>query len=149
MLRKKLAATAAGALVICGFAACTSAKPPAAQQPGAEPPGTATMGIDGRDAGVTHQVSCVPSGTLTKIVIGNDQSGATALVSDQEALAVKSVDLRNLTGFSGSFNAGLDGGDAAVTMVSRTYRMSGTAYGFTSADPSHSTSRSFSIAVGC
>jgi lipoprotein LpqH len=149
MLRKMVAAMAAGASVICGFVACTSAGPPAPDQPGAETPGTATVHIDGQDAGVTHQVSCVPSGALTKIAIGNEQSGATAVVSNEEALAVKSVDFRDLTGFTGSFNQGLGGGDAGVTMIGRTYRMSGTASGFTSADPSHSTSRTFSIAVGC
>jgi lipoprotein LpqH len=147
-MRIRIAEVVVVPLLIGGLAGCTSAAPPTQQLPGAESAGTATARIDGQDAEVTHQVSCVPVDTLTKIVIGTEQAGATALVSNDPTLTVKSVNLRDLTGFTGTFDQGL-GDEAVVTMVGRTYRMSGTAYGFDSADASHAKSSTFAIAVAC
>ena len=75
-------------------------------------------------------------------------SGVSALLASEEELVVKNVSVRDLGGFTGSFNEGL-GGDATVTMDGRTYTIDGTAEGFETADPSFRTSGTFKIKVAC
>jgi hypothetical protein len=140
---------AAGALTVGGVAACSSAPAPDAQQrSGTLPAGTAKVIINGQDAGTTTDVSCQPAESLTTISTGNQQAGATVLLSSDQALTVQAVDLRNLGGFTGSYNNGL-GGKADVELIDRTYKVSGTADGFDSDNPSFRSSGAFSITVAC
>jgi hypothetical protein len=137
-------------LVAAGLAGCSS-EPPSGQpqqQSGTVPVGTAKVSIDGRDASATGTLSCHAIGTVTTLRSGNEDAGVTAVVSSDPALVVQSVSIHNLADFSGSYNEGL--GDAAkVTLVGRTYQLSGIADGFDTNSPSFRTSGEFSIQAAC
>ena len=104
--------------------------------------------VNDADAGTTDAVQCSVAGPLTTITTGDDKSGVTALVSNADALTAESVTIRNLGGFTGSYNAGL-GGQAKVTQTGRTYDITGTADGFQTDQPSFRTSGTFTIKVAC
>ena len=110
------------------------------------------MTVNGQDVGTTDSVQCSSAGTLTTITTGSpdnpDAPGISALVASEDELVVQEVGIRDLGGFTGSFNAGL-GGEAAVTMTGRTYAITGTADGFETANPSFRKSGTFDIKVAC
>jgi hypothetical protein len=97
---------------------------------------------------LTAAVDCTVAGPLTTITTDDAQIGVTALVSNEGELTAESVSIRNLGGFTGSYNAGL-GGEATVTMTGRTYAITGTATGFATDQPSFRTNGTFTIKVAC
>lgn len=106
------------------------------------------MTVNGQNIGTTEAVQCTPAGSLTTITTGDQASGITTLVSNKAELTAEAVDINNVGGFTGSYNAGL-GGSAKVTMTGRTYDITGTADGFNTANPSFRTSGTFAIKVAC
>ena len=144
----RVAAVVAATLVVGGVAGCSSGPPPAKPQPGTLVAGTAQVSINGKDAGTTEAVQCVPAGSLTTITTGDDASGVTAMVSNKAGLVAESVSINNLGGFTGSYNADL-GGTAKVTMTGATYDITGTADGFNTDSPSFRTGGTFAIKVSC
>jgi hypothetical protein len=104
--------------------------------------------VNGQDAGTTEAVQCDATGPLTTITTGGRDAGITAMISNQDELVAESVAIRDLGGFTGSYNIGL-GGDAKVTMTDRTYDISGTADGFNTDEPSFRTAGTFAIKVSC
>jgi hypothetical protein len=142
----------AAALAIAGATAIAvagcSSPPPAKPQPGTLVVGTAQVTVNDADAGTTHAVQCSAAGSLTTITTGDDQSGVTAMVSNEDGLTAESVSIRNVGGFTGSYNAGL-GGEANVTMTGRTYAITGTADGFATDKPSFRANGTFAIKVSC
>ena len=106
------------------------------------------MSIDGQDAGTERKVSCVTIETVTSINTGNEQAGFTAAVSSGGGLVVQTVSIRNLGGFTGSYNKGL-GEPAHVTMIDRTYQISGIADGFDINNPSFRKTGKFAIQLSC
>jgi hypothetical protein len=149
MRTRSVLGTAVLAAIAASATACSSSPPPAATPPGALSPGTAQVTIDGRDAGTTHAVSCSPAGFLTTITTGDDTSGVSAMVSNEDALTAESVSFRNVAGFTGSYNAGLGEPAATVSMTGRTYDISGTARGFRTDNASFSTQSRFTVKVAC
>lgn len=145
----KNALGAAAALLALGAAAgCTSTTMPFEMKPGVLPPGTAQLTVNGHDVGPKAAVQCVWNERLTTIKIGDEPSGAIAMVSNTDELAVEWVRIRDLNGFTGSYNQGL-GGKAQVRITSSTYQISGTADGFNSASPSRPATGKFTIGVSC
>lgn len=135
----------AAAVLLAGCSSTPSEqKPP----PGELVAGTAEVTVDGVDTGTTQAVQCVPAGSLTTITTGDQRSGITALISNESGLVVKSVSVRDVAGFTGSYNEGL-GGKGAVTMTGRTYDIAGTADGFRTAQPAVRASVGFAIKVSC
>jgi lipoprotein LpqH len=134
----------AAALVVAG---CSSGTPPFKAAPGVLPPGTAEVTIDGRHADTNGAVQCAPVGSSTTITAGDESSGATVMVSEGKRLTVEFVRIRNLNGFTGDYNLGLEG-DAAVALTRSTYLVTGTALGFNpkSIKP---TTHPFTIQVAC
>ncbi len=140
-----------GALLVVSIAAgCSSPTPhSAAPAPGTLPSGTAKVVIDDKDSFSTHSVSCLPLGWLTIITIGDNRAeGVTAYVSNKDSLSAKSVSIRDLGGFTGSYLDGL-GGNATVSMPDRTYDINGTARGFDATKSSATTTGNFEIKVSC
>jgi hypothetical protein len=133
---------------LLAVAGCSSGPPNYQPAPGTLVAGTAQMTVNGQNIGTIEAVQCTPAGSLTTITTGDQASGITTLVSNKEALTAESVDINNVGGFTGSYNAGL-GGAAKVTMTGRTYDISGTADGFNTANPSFRTSGTFAIKVAC
>jgi hypothetical protein len=138
----------AAAATMLATAGCSSGPPDYQPAPGTLVAGTAQVTVNGQDAGSTEAVQCNSTGPLTMITTGDQNSGVTAMVSNQDQLIAESVAVRDLGGFTGSYNAGL-GGTAKVTMTGRTYDISGTADGFATANPSFRTSGTFAIKVAC
>lgn len=126
--------------------ACSSDPTPVAEQQGALPAGEARMSVDGNPEVGTNNVACWPAGSMTTFTIGSDHEGATVVLDASQA--VQTVSIRNLNGFTGSYNVGL-GGHAMTTMTGRTYLVVGTAEGFAAVNPSSRTSESFAITVSC
>ena len=147
-LRRLTPILTAGALLAASLAGCSSAPPPEAQAPGTLPGGTATVSIDGQDAGTSRNVSCQTVGTTTTVTTGDEQTGSTAVISTDPSVLVRSASIRDLGGFTGNYSEGL-GEPADVTVAGRTYHISGTADGFATDNPSFRKSGKFSIKVAC
>lgn len=136
------------AIAVAPIAGCSSEPPEYKPGPGALVAGTAQVTINGQDTGTTDAVQCSSTGALTTIDTGDDAAGVTAIVSNSDGLVAESVGITNLGGFTGSYNNGL-GGTAKVTMIDRTYEITGTADGFDTAKPSFRIPGTFAIKVSC
>ncbi|WP_199254426.1 lipoprotein LpqH [Mycolicibacterium mengxianglii] len=141
------AVTLAG-LLLTTTAACSSGPDQGPPAPGALTPGTAAITINDRDLGTITSVGCTSAGPLTTITTGNENSGSTAVVSNADGLSAQSVYIRDLGGFTGSYNSDLDG-TAEVTMTGNTFVITGSADGFDTERPSFRTAGSFEIKVAC
>lgn len=146
-MTKSLAVTVSVLLLAGGMAACSTVKPPN-KIPGELNAGASEVTIAGAVVARSTSVSCSPEGTVTTIDTGSKDEGTTSTVSNDGGLGAKSVVLRNVGGFSGSYWEGL--GDAGrVTMKDRTYEITGTAMGYSADDPIHRKPETFSIRVAC
>lgn len=147
--RVRIAAlTIASAAVSLVAAGCSSAPEKASPPPGTLIAGTAQITIGDADLGEFTSVECVAAGPLTTITTGDDAAGSTSVISNADGLSAKSVSIRGLGGFTGSYQDGL-GGDAEVSMNGNTYTISGTADGFDTDKPSFRTTGTFTIKVAC
>lgn len=147
-MTNRVALAGAVALVIGGTAGCSSTAL-AEQAPGTLPPGAAQVAIDGNELPTIKAVQCPPSERyLRTIVVGNDGSGATVMVSNAGKLTVEFVRIRNLNGFSGDYNRGLAASDATVVLNDNTYQIAGAAVGYGPDSPERTTTK-FTIKVSC
>lgn len=139
---------AAAALLASG---CPSSPPEYTPSDGELPAGTAQISINGQDAGTTGAVQCNTTEWLTTISTGDQTAGINALVSNRDDLAVETVSINNLGGFTGTYTAdvGPTGGEAEIAMAGRTYQISGTADGFSTDEPSFRVPATFTIKVAC
>lgn len=110
--------------------------------------GTAHITVNNDDLGEFHAVQCTSAGAYLTIGTGNDQQGSTVVVSNADGLVAKSVSIRDLGNFTGSFNEGL-GGKAEVSLDGSTYTITGTADGFDTDKPSFRSNGSFTIKAAC
>jgi hypothetical protein len=147
-MMRRASAAMVGAAALAAVAGCSSSPPDYRPPAGQLVAGTAQVTVNGQDVGTTEAVQCTPAGTMTTISTGDAGSGVSAVVSNADALTVRAVGIRDLGGFTGSYNEGL-GGKAAVTMSGRTYEITGTADGFATDNPSFRTSGTFAIRVSC
>nr|WP_228768765.1 lipoprotein LpqH [Mycolicibacterium malmesburyense]CRL70788.1 hypothetical protein CPGR_01714 [Mycolicibacterium malmesburyense] len=142
--------TCCSVAIALGLAGCSS--PPDYTPPKGElVAGTAQVTVNGQDAGTTDAVQCNTTGYLTTITTGDQASGVTAMVSNKEELAVESIGINNVGGFTGSYTAGVgDPTEAAdISMTGRTFDISGTAEGFNTDKPSFRAPGTFEIRVSC
>ena len=146
-MRKLFFNATAAALVAAGVGACSS--PPASPPRGALPPGTAEVTINHATLPATTAVECMPIGSLTTITTGDSAAGVTALISNATGLTAKSVSIKGLGGFTGSYMDKLDGNAADVRMADQTYIIHGIADGFDADNPSMRTTGTFAIRVAC
>lgn len=145
------ALTAPIAVAVLAVAGCSSPAPEYQPPPGALVAGTAQVMVNGEDAGTTTAVQCDSAGTLMIMRTGDqgpDAPGTSAMVASNDELVVREVGIRDLGGFTGSYNSGL-GGEATVGMTGRTYDISGTADGFATDNPSFRTTADFTIKIAC
>jgi lipoprotein LpqH len=116
-----------GALIIGGTAGCSSDPPK--PKAGVLPPGTSRLTIDGLDATSNRTVDCASVESMTTLKSGDDTAGATVMVSTRGKLIVEFVRIRNLNGFSGDYNRGLEG-SATASVHDAVYDITGTARGY-------------------
>jgi ipoprotein LpqH len=138
---------AAVVAVACVLAGCSSDHP-AKLQHGVLSPGTAQLTIDGNDAGKIGSVQCAAVATRTTIRTGDDNAGVTVQLSNATKLTVELVRIRNMDGFSGDYNLGLGGDDAAAALTESTYHITGTAFGYRS-EAIAPTKQQFAMQVAC
>ncbi len=142
-------AALAALTAIAGLAGCTSAPTPTTQPAGALPPLTAQVTINGDDVGMTNTVSCFQDGRTWTIDAGDDAAGITAVLSTSDGVAAKSILIRNLDGFTGSYWDGTNG-NATAELVEGNWMVSGAVDGFNTSDPGvQRDSRDFTIKVNC
>jgi ipoprotein LpqH len=140
--------TGTAALLLATAVGCSSGPEEQPLPPGELAPGTAAITVNGKDLGEVTSVGCVPAGPLMTITTGDETSGSTAVISNADGLVAESVYLRDLGGFTGSYNLDL-GGDADVELTGNTYSISGSADGFETAHPSFRTEGTFELKVAC
>jgi hypothetical protein len=139
----------AGASLLVGNVVVGCSSPPAAPAPaGTVPAGTAAVTINDQKLATSQAVDCTFIQSMTTIKTGDDAAGATVVVDNATKLDAKSVDIRNLGGFTGSYRQDL-GEDATVSLLGRTFTIAGTADGFNAQDPSKRAPGKFSIKVSC
>jgi hypothetical protein len=144
----RLVLLASAAVLAPVIAGCSSGPPPAELKAGELVSGTAHIKVNDNDLGQFHAVSCSAAGPFTTITTGSEESGSTVVVSNVDGLSAKSVAIRDLGGFTGSYTEGL-AGDAEVTLDGATYTITGKADGFATDAPSFRTNGSFIINVAC
>ena len=148
-MRNRLVTTAGLALLLGSIAGCSSSTPAApARSPGAPSFGTAQVTVDAADAATIGAVNCTQAQSLVTITAGDNASGMTAVVDLASKPTVKSVSIRNLGGFTGSYWQDL-GPVAQVHMGTETYQITGTADGFHVDAPSFRKTETFAIKVAC
>lgn len=135
-------------MAAAALSGCSSPPPEYQPPPGALIAGTAQVTVNGQNIGTTDSVQCDSAGTLMIIKTGDEASGISAMIGSEDELVVREVGIRDLGGFTGSFNDGL-GGEATVTMTQRTYDIQGTADGFETDNPSFRTTGNFQIKISC
>ncbi|TPG37300.1 hypothetical protein EAH80_00045 [Mycobacterium hodleri] len=135
-------------LIIGNFAVGCSTPPAAPPRAGTIPAGTAEVTVNGQKLATSEAVDCAFIQSMTTITTGDNAAGTTVVVDNADKLEAKSVDIRNLAGFTGSYWQSL-GGDATVSLLGRTFTIAGTADGFNADDPSMRTPGSFSIKASC
>ena len=145
-MRRGVLIGAAAALVLGGALGCSSGPGPARPEPGAISPGTAQLRIDDRRLDSTA-VRCDAIDTYTQIHTGDESSGVTVMLVRANHPTVEFVRIRNVGGFTGDYDRGLQG-DAAVTMTSATYDISGVVIGY-SQHSNERRSAPFAIRVAC
>ncbi|MBS4728620.1 lipoprotein LpqH [Mycobacterium sp. SM1] len=148
-MKNRFVAAATAVLVIGGAVGCSSTQvSPKQPKPGTLPPGTAALTMNDKDLGLTDSVQCTPDEWLTTIRTSHEASGVTVMVSNAQQLTAEFVRIRNVNGFTGSYDRDLQG-KAAVTMTGATYTITGAAMGFNNAKPSELTTETFTIRVSC
>ena len=135
---------AAGVAVL--IAGCSSSQE---QQPaGALPPGTAQVIVDQNDSGKTVNLSCSQVDWTTLITIGDDTSGARVALQTDRGFTPTSVQITDLAGFTGAYWQNTVG-EATATRVGDTYKITGTAKGYTNEKPNKDVMTPFEIMANC
>lgn len=135
-------AISAGALVMVAGTVGCSAPPPAL---GAH---TAEVSINGRDTGSTHPVSCSQFGWDWKVETLQETPGFVATFETGDDPQPKSVQIRDLGGFTGTYWK-YTTGDANFRVDDGGFVLTGTAVGFTAERPTKTASATFAIATAC
>jgi len=147
-VENRFATVSFSAFMLVGIAGCSSSPPAAPPQPGTLPSGTAQTTINDANAATTYAVRCTSAETLVTINTGDPAAGATAVVDNERNLDVKWVSIHNLGGFTGSYWKDLQG-RADVSMVGKTYTITGVAEGFNTDNPGATKLGTFAIKVSC
>lgn len=159
MKREFTVAVGAAGIVVASLAGCsdnksnTSGPTTTASVPGsgtaATSPAKATVTIDGKDRTVQGQVTCVTTGGDVNIGVGEASTGISAVVTEGDSPQVKSVALGTLNGVNLLYQAGANQGNAEATKDGASYKITGTATGIDTANPTQPTKKPFEIDVSC
>ncbi|WP_161600577.1 lipoprotein LpqH [Mycolicibacterium hodleri] len=134
-------------LTIACITGCSSPSS-APRQQGSMPVGTAEVTVNDQKLATSKSVACSIEQATTTIQTGDDNAGTTVIVDNSGKPVARSVVIRNLGGFTGSYSQDL-GPSADVKWTGRTVTVAGTADGFNADNPSVRATGQFSIAVSC
>lgn len=138
-------------VAVCGVAVvagCSSKPGNTAQPPGSLPPTTAQVTINGKSAGTTNSIRCTQDGWLNTIETGDERSGVRVVVTTGDTVNAHSVRINNVGDFNGSVWQN-NIGKAQASMIGTTFRITGTAEGSTTAEPTKRATASFDIKANC
>jgi len=93
-------------------------------------------------------VSCSQFGWDWKLEILEEKPGFTAIFETGDALAAKSVQIRELGGFTGTYWK-YTTGEANLRVEDGEFVLDGTAVGYTSGRPNKTSSATFAITTDC
>jgi ipoprotein LpqH len=141
METRLLVTAALAGLTVLGAAGCSSKEPALGGT-------TATVTIDGNDAGSALPVTCRQNGYSWLIETPQQKQGFSAALETGGPATAKSVQFRGIGGFSGEFWAD-NIGDAQVTGSGGRYTISGTANGTFDQAPSKDVTAKFRIQTNC
>lgn len=137
-----------GVALIVLVAGCSSDRD-VARPADALPPGTATVAIDSGRTQRIPAVSCLAlNDAYTQIAVGNDSNGVQVLVDKGSDVAVKSLSITDVDGFTGSYWQGVQGG-ANAGATNNVFTFKGTAHGYDGSNPNAATDAEFHIEVAC
>jgi ipoprotein LpqH len=141
MKTRHLMAAVLGSVVVAGVAGCSTPEPALGGT-------TATVTIDGNDTGGALAVRCRQTGWDWYIETPEKEDGFTAVLSTDGPVKAKSVDLRGIGGFTGSF--WVDNiGEGEATGSNGKYTISGVADGTFDDKPSDAVTAQFRIQATC
>lgn len=120
---------------------------------GGQPPAlggtTAKVTIDGKDTGNPHNVRCSQTGWAWTIETPDKAKGFTAVIDTGDKVTAKSIDFRNLAGFTGNYWGANNIGKAEVSGAGGKYTITGSAAGSFTDNPSHTVTATFRIEAAC
>ncbi|WP_048893007.1 lipoprotein LpqH [Mycobacterium heckeshornense] len=139
-VKHRLVATAVVALaVLAGGLGCSRTE--------TVPPKTARITVDGNTR-TSHAVSCTQVEWLVTVDIGAAPGNVQAMLRlGSDDPKAESVNINNVDGFTGLADAGV--GKAEATFTNGTYRITGTAQGTNTEDPSTPKTADFKIETQC
>jgi hypothetical protein len=142
-VQNRIAAVAAAVFAAAALAGCST---PSQGQLAS----TATVNINGTEVR-PDLVRCYQQEWYRTIALGNDESGATAILDQRQHPATTiSVRFHNLGGFTGTTTAAPGGGGAATTRFDGSnFVISGTANGAVTAKPTEAATVDFKISAKC
>jgi ipoprotein LpqH len=128
-------ALAIAAIVVAGMTGCSSKKSCSGGACGSTAQGSAKVTVDGKDQSVSGTITCVTSGNMVAIGVGNPgTTGAVAAqVTTDNPPKVNSVALGNVGGLNLAVGPGA--GDATATKDGSTYKITGHATGADMSNP--------------
>ena len=135
-------------LLALAVAACSSSPPSAPPPHGALVTGFAEVTIDDQALHTTKDVACQTNISLTDITIGKAPETVTIQIDNSKGPTAESVAINDIGGFTGSYWQNLQG-SANTTMVDQTYKITGTATGFHTDNPSATATENFTINAAC
>jgi lipoprotein LpqH len=141
-------ASLAGGLLACSLVGCSSPPRSVVPHSGELRAGMSEVSIAGQQRITSELVRCSPAGAQTTIVTGKEGEGTISTIDGTAGFAARSVELRNVDGFTGSYWQGLSD-PPTVVQKGRTYVIEGSAMGFDAQNPSARISQQFSIRVAC
>jgi hypothetical protein len=110
--------------------------------------GSAEVTIDDQALRTTKDVACQTNTSLTSITIGKAPDTVTIQIDNSKGPTAESVAINNIGGFTGSYWQNLQG-SANTSMVDQTYRITGTASGFHTDNPSARATEKFTVDAAC
>jgi ipoprotein LpqH len=138
---KRPITAAAVSVVAIGLAGCSS---------GTNALGThdARVSINGKATNALQPVSCTQNGTSWTIQTTDKEPGFTALIELGDQVTAKTVDIRNMANFTGTYwNDNL--GKAKATVQNGEFSISGEAKGSFADKPNQPTTATFDINTHC
>jgi lipoprotein LpqH len=109
---------------------------------------TAQVTINGRPTGEAHRVTCSQFGWNWTIETLSESRGFTAMFQTGDTVTARSVQIRDLGGFTGSYWQ-YTVGDADASVAAGTFKIAGTAVGYTSERPTDTVPATFTIETSC
>jgi ipoprotein LpqH len=149
-------AVAGAAILVAGISGCSSNKSNSGGVATSVSGGSVSVGganaakviIDGKDQNVQGTTVCTKTPGNISIAVGGSQTGISVVLTDANPPTVKAVQLGNVNGVTLQYAQGGQG-NASVTKDGNTYKVTGTATGVDTANPTQQVNKPFEVDATC